>query len=90
MNETNLLIYLSGWLGVSLILVGFSLNVLVKRFTSESKTFLIVNFLGASLLVANSYFSELYHYTLLNAFWATVAVVGLIKNHATDNADAKQ
>ena len=79
MDENNILIYLSGWLGVTLIFIGFSLNVLTRKFTSESLIFLMLNFFGAWLLVINSFYTGQYHFSLLNSFWGIVAFVGLIK-----------
>ncbi|MCW8879596.1 MAG: hypothetical protein OQJ89_09415 [Kangiellaceae bacterium] len=79
MLEPDTLVAAAGWIGVILIFLGFSLNVLTKVISSESISFLMLNFVGAWLLVVNSYFTGQYHFSILNSFWGVVALVGIVK-----------
>ena len=67
-----------GWLGAFLVLLAFSLNV-ANYTNSSSLLFLMLNMIGALLLVINSFSNGAYHFTLLNSVWFVVALTGLVR-----------
>jgi hypothetical protein len=67
-----------GSLGVTLLLIAFFLN-LFRLVLPESKTYILLNIIGAGL---SCYASVLIHYNpfiILEATWCTVAIAALFK-----------
>ena len=65
-------------IGVIVLLVAFVLN-LYKIKSPESKTYTMLNFSGAALCCYSSYLISFYPFIILEAIWATFAIVSFIK-----------
>ena len=66
-------------IGVSILLVAFFLN-LFDKIKSGSKFYSIANILGAGLCCLSSYLIRFYPFVVLEAIWASVAIVSLFKD----------
>ncbi len=66
-----------GTIGVSLILVGFSLNLfgLMQR---RSFKYILLNLVGGALACTASILIEFFPFVILEGTWTVVAVVGLV------------
>ena len=66
-----------GTIGVSLILVGFSLNLfgLMQR---RSLKYILLNLVGGALACTASILIEFFPFVILEGTWTVVAVVGLV------------
>jgi len=73
--ETSTII---GIIGLSLLLLAFVLNLL-KKIKQNSKTYNLINFLGASLLTYYSYTLNNAIFFILELVWAIFALYFLIK-----------
>lgn len=67
-----------GWLGVLSILVAYSTNVF-GILTSSSLIYLLMNFLGSTLILIETLNKRDYQPALLNLVWAIVAVIMLVR-----------
>ena len=67
-----------GTVGVTLLLVGFFLNLfgLIRR---QSLNYLTLNLVGAGLACYASFLIEFFPFVLLEGTWTAVAVVALVK-----------
>jgi hypothetical protein len=65
-------------IGVIVLLVAFVLN-LYKLKSPESKTYTLLNFAGAALCCYSSYLIRFYPFVVLEAIWATFALISFIK-----------
>ncbi|OCX50558.1 hypothetical protein BEL04_22545 [Mucilaginibacter sp. PPCGB 2223] len=65
--------------GVIILLVAFFLN-LNKKVSATSYYYIISNIAGAGLCCLSSYLIRFYPFVILEAIWATVAIVSLFKN----------
>jgi len=65
-----------GFVGVTLLLVAFFLNLL-RLLKAESNAYLALNLVGASLACASSYLIDFLPFVLLEGTWAVVAGVAL-------------
>jgi len=65
--------------GVIILLVAFFLN-LNKRVSANSYYYIISNIVGAGLCCFSSYLIRFYPFVILEAIWASVAVVSLFRN----------
>lgn len=65
-------------IGVIVLLVAFVLN-LYKIKSPESKTYTLFNFMGAALCCYSSYLIQFYPFVVLEAIWATFALISFIK-----------
>jgi len=65
-------------IGVIILLVAFLLN-LYKKLSAESKTYSLLNFIGASVCCYASYMISFYPFIILESIWAFVALVSLFK-----------
>ncbi len=70
-----------GTVGVSILLAAFALNLL-KRLEANSKTYLLLNTLGALLAGISSYLINFWPFVVLEGVWAISSLVMLarIKN----------
>ncbi len=65
-------------LGVVILLIAFLLN-LYKKLPAESKTYALLNFIGAGTCGYASYMISFYPFVILESIWAFVALVSLFK-----------
>ena len=64
--------------GVIILLIAFLLN-LYKRLPADSKTYSLLNFVGAGMCGFASYMIKFYPFIILEGIWAFVALVSLFK-----------
>jgi hypothetical protein len=64
--------------GVIILLIAFLLN-LYKKLPAESKTYSILNFIGAGICCFASWMVSFYPFVILEGVWAFVALVSLFK-----------
>ena len=74
MNEIDVI----GFIGVSLILVAFFLN-LNDRLRSNDLAYILMNLIGAILACLASILMEYYPFVLLEGTWSIVSFIALIK-----------
>ncbi len=67
-----------GTTGVTLLLIAFALN-LGKKITAESKTYLILNMLGAALAGVSSYMIHFTPFVILEGVWTAASFMSLLK-----------
>ena len=67
-----------GTLGVSLLLVGFGLNI-THRLSETSATYLIINIVGSLMAGWYAFVGEVYPFVVLEIVWALVAFVKLLQ-----------
>ena len=67
-----------GTVGVTLLLIGFFLNLfgLTRR---QSLNYLILNLVGGGLACYASFLIEFFPFVLLEGTWTVVALLGLVK-----------
>ena len=64
--------------GVIVLLIAFLLN-LYKKLPAESKTYALLNFIGAGMCGYASYMIKFYPFVLLESIWSIVALISLFK-----------
>ncbi len=72
---------LIGSLGVGLILIAFILNLagIMDRVT---RSYLVLNLVGASLALLASALIEFYPFVVLESVWALAALIGLLRQRS--------
>jgi hypothetical protein len=65
-------------LGVIILLIAFLLN-LYKKLPAESKTYALLNLIGAGTCGYASYMISFYPFVILEGIWAFVALTSLFK-----------
>ncbi len=65
--------------GVIILLVAFFFN-LNKKVSAGSYYYIVSNIIGAGLCCFSSYLIKFYPFVVLEAIWASVALVSLFKN----------
>jgi len=65
-------------IGVIILLIAFFLN-LNKKFTADSKAYILMNFVGAGICCYASYMVKFYPFVVLEGIWAFVALISLLK-----------
>lgn len=65
-------------LGVIILLLAFLLN-LYKRITAESRTYTLLNFIGAATCGFASYLIKFYPFVILESIWAGFAIISFLK-----------
>jgi len=65
-------------IGVIILLIAFLLN-LYKKLQSESKTYSLLNLIGAGICCFASWMVSFYPFVILEGVWAFVALVSLFK-----------
>jgi len=65
-------------IGVIILLIAFLLN-LYKKLPAASKTYSILNFIGAGICCFASWMVSFYPFVILEGVWAFVALVSLFK-----------
>lgn len=68
-----------GSLGVIFLLLAFFLQ-LKNRIQKESKTYLLLNFIGATLACISSLLIAFYPFVILEGVWAVVSIIPFIKS----------
>jgi hypothetical protein len=63
-------------IGVVVLLIAFLLN-LYKKLPAQSKAYKLLNFTGAGICCFSSYLISFYPFVVLEAVWATVALLSL-------------
>ncbi len=67
-----------GTIGVTLLLIAFALNI-GNKITSESKTYLILNILGAAMAGISSYMIHFTPFVILEGVWTAASFASLLK-----------
>jgi uncharacterized membrane protein len=67
-----------GTIGVTLLLIAFALNI-GKKITTESKTYLSLNILGALLAGISSYMIHFTPFVILEGVWTAASLMSLLK-----------
>lgn len=65
-------------IGVIILLIAFLLN-LYKKLPAESKTYSLMNFIGAGICCFASWMVSFYPFVILEGVWGFVALVSLFK-----------
>jgi len=65
-------------IGVIILLIAFLLN-LYKKLPAESKTYSMMNFIGAGICCFASWMVNFYPFVILEGVWAFVALISLFK-----------
>lgn len=65
-------------IGVIILLIAFLLN-LNKRLSANSRTYTLMNFIGAGMCCYASWMVRFYPFIILEGVWAFVALVSLFK-----------
>ncbi len=65
-------------IGVIILLIAFVLN-LYKRVSAESKTYTLLNFIGAATCGYASYLISFYPFVVLEGIWAAFALFSFLK-----------
>ena len=76
-----------GFVGVTLLLVAFFLNLL-RLMKAESVSYLVLNLIGASLACASSYLIDFLPFVVLEGVWALAALGALGRTLATRSGHA--
>lgn len=74
-----------GTIGVTLLLIAFAFNI-AKKITPESKSYLILNILGAGLAGVSSYMIQFYPFVVLECVWVLASLLALIKTSKHENS----
>ena len=74
MNFTDWL----GFVGVALILLAYVLNV-SNKVSNTSYTFIVLNFIGASIACVASILLEYVPFIILEGIWAFISFISLLK-----------
>jgi hypothetical protein len=69
---------LIGFTGVALLLLAFLLN-LFGLLAAENRAYMALNLIGAALAGYSSYLIDFMPFVVLEATWATVAAVALVR-----------
>jgi len=72
-----------GSVGVGLLLLAFLLN-LMKRVPQDSKSYVILNILGAGLACYSSYLISFVPFVILEGVWFVVSLVALVRPSGTE------
>jgi len=65
-------------IGVIVLLIAFLLN-LYKKLPAESKTYSLMNFIGAGICCFASWMVSFYPFVILEGVWGFVALISLFK-----------
>jgi len=65
-------------IGVIILLIAFLLN-LYKKLSADSKTYSLMNFIGAGICCFASWMVSFYPFVILEGVWGFVALVSLFK-----------
>ncbi len=68
---------LAGWIGMILLIVGYSM-ISFKKVKSKSKTFHLINLFGAIGILVNAFYNKLFPVIILNIFWIIISIISLV------------
>jgi hypothetical protein len=68
-----------GTIGVTLLLIAFALN-LANRLAATSRTYLLLNVIGAGFACVSSLVISFWPFVVLEGVWAVSSLVALFKN----------
>jgi hypothetical protein len=71
---------LVGTLGVSLLLIAFALN-LANKLSATSRTYLLLNIIGAGLAGLSSYMIQFWPFVVLEGVWTISSIYMIIKTN---------
>ncbi len=71
--------------GVGLLLIAFILHS-IKLISRDSKAYYILNIMGAGIACYASILIDFIPFVILEAFWALVAIISLIRLHGRTRA----
>jgi hypothetical protein len=74
------ILYISDWIGftgVAILLMAFLLNLL-KKISSGSLSYILLNIIGAGLACLASWMIDYLPFVILEGTWTVVSVIGLI------------
>ena len=74
------LIGIIGWLGTILIVSAYFLNI-SKRLSQESKTYLLINILGSTLLATSLITKQSWDGVALQAVWILISMYGIYRSY---------
>lgn len=74
---------LVGTLGVTLLLIAFALN-LAKKLSASSRSYLLLNVIGAALAGVSSYMIAFWPFVVLEAVWTISSLYALIKTYRNE------
>jgi hypothetical protein len=77
-DNMNAVFQVTGWIGAVLLLIAY-MAISNNRLTSNSKVYHLLNLLGATLIVINTYHFNAHGPLALNIFWVSVAVFHLFR-----------
>lgn len=67
-----------GWLGASMLLLGFGLN-LFEKIHADSSMYLLLNLLGSLLLLYNAFMNGAFPFVAVNFVWVIFSAFRLIQ-----------
>lgn len=73
---------LSDWIGtagVTLLLIAFALNI-ARKISPESKSYLLLNIIGAGMAGISSYMIQFWPFVVLESVWVIATIAALIKS----------
>lgn len=73
-----------GTIGVTLLLIAFALNI-AKKLSATSKTYLLLNILGAGLAGVSSYMIEFWPFVVLESVWVIATLLALLKPQSNES-----
>lgn len=73
-----------GTIGVTLLLIAFALNI-AKKLSATSKTYLLLNILGAGLAGVSSYMIEFWPFVVLESVWVIATLIALLKPQTNES-----
>ena len=74
-----------GTVGVTLLLVAYFLQ-LIKKISSDSKIYALLNIIGSLLSAYSSYLIAFVPFIVLELTWALVSVIALVKAFSKEKA----
>ena len=84
MNEVDLI----GFVGVSMILIAYFLN-LNEKLQANDVRYILLNLIGAILACLASLLMNYYPFVLLEGTWTIVSAVALVKYFRTKNKEGR-
>jgi hypothetical protein len=76
--ETNLLIDITGWVGVALLLIAYAL-VSIKKLEGDALVYQSLNLTGGALLIVNSFYYGAFPSVGINIAWIGIAVLTIYR-----------
>ena len=74
----EIMIQTIGWAGSFMVIAAYGLNS-YQKITSDSLTFLLLNLIGGTFLIAFSIYVKAFPNTFINVVWVIMAIPALVK-----------